>query len=138
MLWIGGSLIWRFHIKTPFTFWDMRPWGMWKVCLQIFRSKRICSNLAYFLRNLRTSRANNLRIQKQRWKLQGIMKVITALTIIIIILLVIVVFIIIGTVIIIIAIRYYYYQDCYLLYYCQIIQVNLYIRDICSKHYRNN
>ena len=21
----------RFHIKTPFTFWDMRVWDMWKV-----------------------------------------------------------------------------------------------------------
>ena len=27
---------WRFHIKVPFTFWDMRTWGMWKVCLQTF------------------------------------------------------------------------------------------------------
>ena len=47
--------------------------------------------------------------QKQRSKLHGIMKVITAITIIIIILLVIVIFIIIGTVIIIIIFRYCYY-----------------------------
>ena len=58
------------------------------------------------------------------------MKVIIAITIMIIILLVIVIFIIIRTVIIIIVIRYYYYQYCYLLYYCQIIQVNQYIHDI--------
>ena len=63
--------------------------------------------------------------QKQRSKLQGIMKVITAITIIIIILLVIVIFIIIGTVIIIITFRYCYYWYCYLLYYCQIIQVDI-------------
>ena len=47
--------------------------------------------------------------QKQRSKLQGIKKIITAITIIIIILLVIVIFIIIGTAIIIIIIRYGYY-----------------------------
>ena len=50
----------RFHIKTPFTFWDMRTWDMRKICLQTCRSKRICYKLAYFLRNLQTSRANNL------------------------------------------------------------------------------
>ena len=33
---------WRFLIKTPFTFWDMRAWDMWKVCLQTFRNNRIC------------------------------------------------------------------------------------------------
>ena len=54
--------------------------------------------------------------QKQRSKLQGIKKVITATNVIIIILLVIVIFIIIGTVIIIIIIRYCYYRYCYLLY----------------------
>ena len=64
------------------------------------------------------------------------MKVITAITIIIIILLVIVIFIIIGTVIMIIIIRYYYYQYCYLLYHCQIIQVNQCIRNICSQFFR--
>ena len=35
-------ICWRFHIKTPFTFWDMRTWDMWKVCLQTFRYNRIC------------------------------------------------------------------------------------------------
>ena len=63
--------------------------------------------------------------QKQRSKLQGIKKVITAITIIIIFLLVIVIFIINGTVIIIIIIRCCYYQHCYLLYYYQIIQVDI-------------
>ena len=48
---------WKFHIKTPFTFWDMRTWDRWNVCLQTLRNK-----LAYFLRNLQTSRANNSRI----------------------------------------------------------------------------
>ena len=33
---------WRFQIKTPFTFIDMRTWDMWKVCLQTFRNNRIC------------------------------------------------------------------------------------------------
>ena len=28
--------------KTRFTFWDMRTWDMWKVCLQTFRNNRIC------------------------------------------------------------------------------------------------
>ena len=72
------------------------------------------------------------KVQKQRSKLQGIMNVITAITIIIIILLFIVIFIIIGTLIIIIIIRNYYYQYCFLSYYCQIVQANQYIRDICS------
>ena len=63
--------------------------------------------------------------QKQRSKLQGIKKDITTVTIIIIILLDIVIFIIIGTIIIIIIVRYYYYQYCYLLYYCQIIQLDI-------------
>ena len=33
-----------------------------EVCLQTFRNNRICKKLAYFLRNLQTSRANNSRI----------------------------------------------------------------------------
>ena len=32
-------ICWKFHIKTPFTFWDMRTWDMWKVSLQTFRNK---------------------------------------------------------------------------------------------------
>ena len=52
----------RFHINTPFTFWDMRTWDVWKVYLQTFRNNRIRSKLAYFLRNLQTSRASNSRI----------------------------------------------------------------------------
>ena len=52
----------RFHIKTPFTFWDMRAWDMLKICLQIFRNNRICQKLAYVLRNAQTSRANISRI----------------------------------------------------------------------------
>ena len=55
-------MCWRFHIKIPFTFWDMHTWDMWKVCLQTFRNNKVCSKLAYFLRNLGTSRANNSRI----------------------------------------------------------------------------
>ena len=53
---------WRFHIKTSFTFWDMRTWGMWKVCFQAFRNNRLCSKFAYFLRDLQTLQANNSRI----------------------------------------------------------------------------
>ena len=55
---------WRFHIKTLFTFWDMRTWDMWKVCLQIFRNNRISLKLAYFLINIQTSRGNKSRILK--------------------------------------------------------------------------
>ena len=32
----------RFHIKTPFTFWDMHTWDMQKVSLNTLRNKRIC------------------------------------------------------------------------------------------------
>ena len=57
-------LCWRFHIKASFTFWDMRSWDMWKVCLQTFRNNSICWNLAYFLGNLLALRANNSTILK--------------------------------------------------------------------------
>ena len=53
---------WRFRIKTPFTFRDLRKWDMWKVYLQTLRNNWICWKFAYFLRNLQTSRANNSRI----------------------------------------------------------------------------
>ena len=36
--------------------------GYMKSCLQTFRNNRICLKLAYFLRNLQASRANNSRI----------------------------------------------------------------------------
>ena len=66
------------------------------------------------------------------------MKLITVVIIINIILLVIVIFIIIGSVIIIIIIiRYYYCQYCYLLYYCQIIQVNEFTRDYVLNFFVN-
>ena len=55
-------MCWRFHIKTPFTFWDIRKWDMWKVCLRTFRNNRICWKFANILRNLQTWRVNNLRI----------------------------------------------------------------------------
>ena len=48
-------IYWRFHIKSCFTFWDIRTWDMSKVCLQTFRNNRVCSKLAYFLRNLLNS-----------------------------------------------------------------------------------
>ena len=35
---------------------------MGKVCSETFRNNRICEKLAYFLRNLQTSRENNSRI----------------------------------------------------------------------------
>ena len=35
-------ICWRFHNKTPFNFWDLRRWHVWKVCLQTFRNNRIC------------------------------------------------------------------------------------------------
>ena len=49
----------RFHIITPFTFWDMRGWHMWNVYLQTFRNNRICEKWAYFLGNLQISRVTN-------------------------------------------------------------------------------
>ena len=52
----------RIHIKTPFTFWNMCTWDMWKVCLQTFINNRIRLKLAYVLRNLQTSQENNSRI----------------------------------------------------------------------------
>ena len=52
----------KFHIKTPFSFWDMRTWDTRTVCLQTFRNNRIRKKLAYFLRNLQTPRANISRI----------------------------------------------------------------------------
>ena len=55
-------ICWRFHIKTPFTFWDMCTWDMWKVCLQTFTNNRICWKLAYFSIILWTWRAHNSRI----------------------------------------------------------------------------
>ena len=54
----------RFRNKTSFIFWDIRTWDMWKVCLQTFRNNRICKKLAYFLRHLQTSRANNYRTSR--------------------------------------------------------------------------
>ena len=39
---------WRFHIKTPFTFWDTRSRDMWKVFSQTFRTAaygEICEKL---------------------------------------------------------------------------------------------
>ena len=52
----------RFHITTPFTFWDMRTQAMWKVCLQTLRNNIKCLKLTYFFKKLRTSRKNNSRI----------------------------------------------------------------------------
>ena len=49
----------RFHIKTPFTLWDIRSWVMWEVCLETYSNNRKCQKLACFLRNLQTSQANN-------------------------------------------------------------------------------
>ena len=55
---------WRFHIKVPFTFWDMRAWGMWEVCLQTFNWLQTTDYVktAYFLRGLKFLRVNNSRI----------------------------------------------------------------------------
>ena len=53
-------ICWRFHIKTPFTFWDMHTWGMWKICLQILQNNML--KIGLLLRNLQTSRANHLTI----------------------------------------------------------------------------
>ena len=59
-------MCWRFNIKAPFIFWDMRTWDTWNVCLRTFRNNRICWKLAYFFRNLQTSRAVNTRILRIR------------------------------------------------------------------------
>ena len=60
-------ICWRFYIKTPITFWDMRAWDMWKVYLQTIKSSRICSKLPYFLKNLQTSLANSSRIVRIKY-----------------------------------------------------------------------
>ena len=58
---VHTEIIWRrFHIKTPFMFWDMRTWDMWNVCLQTLRNNG--KRLAYLLRKLQISRTNNSRI----------------------------------------------------------------------------
>ena len=45
---------------------------MRNVCFQTLRRNRICKKLAYFLRNLQTSRANNLRVLgNKKAKLSG-------------------------------------------------------------------
>ena len=49
-------------MKTRFIFWDMLTWDIRKVCLQTFRNNRVFLKLAYFLRNLQISRANNSQI----------------------------------------------------------------------------
>ena len=49
----------RFYIISPFTFWDMRTLVKWNVSLKTFRNNRICSELAYFLRNLQNLHINN-------------------------------------------------------------------------------
>ena len=45
-----------------FYFLKNAAWDMWKACLQTFRINIVCLKLAYHLRHLRTSRANNSRI----------------------------------------------------------------------------
>ena len=57
---------WRFNINTLCTFWDRHTWDIWKACFQTIRNNRICLKLAYFLRNLQTSRANNSRILRTK------------------------------------------------------------------------
>ena len=68
-------ICWRVHITTPITFWDMRKWVIWNVCLQSFRNNRIFKKLAHLLRNLRTSRIINsgiLRIKNTKfWGYNG-------------------------------------------------------------------
>ena len=65
-------ICWRFHMKTSFSFWDMRTWDMWKVCLQTFWNNRMCYKLAHFLRNLQNSQADNSRILRiKNTKLSG-------------------------------------------------------------------
>ena len=31
----------RFHIKTHYTFWDIRTWDMWNVCLQTLGNNKM-------------------------------------------------------------------------------------------------
>ena len=54
-------ICWRFHIKS-FTFSDMRTWETWNDCLKTNSNNSICQKLAYFLRNLQTSQADNSKI----------------------------------------------------------------------------
>ena len=60
--------MWKLYVQEftskHFTFWDMRIWDMWNVCVQTFRNNRICYKLAYFLRNLQTWKVNISRIHR--------------------------------------------------------------------------
>ena len=38
------QICWRFPIWTSFTFWDLRAWYMWKVCLQTFKTIEYVKN----------------------------------------------------------------------------------------------
>ena len=51
-----------FHIKAPFTLLDMRTWDKWKFVYKHAETIESDKKLAYFLRNLQTSRANNSAI----------------------------------------------------------------------------
>ena len=53
------AICWRFHIKIPFTFWDMPAGDMWKK-----KKKKI----TYFLRILQTSRASNGQLLELRMR----------------------------------------------------------------------
>ena len=57
-------IYWRFHIKAPFIFWDMRTWDMWNVCLQTIRNNGICLKLN--LQTLCIKKSRFLRIQNAR------------------------------------------------------------------------
>ena len=54
----------RLHIKTPFTFLDMRALNIRNVCLQTYRNSRIREKVAYILRKIQTLWVNNSIILK--------------------------------------------------------------------------
>ena len=55
-------ICWCFHIKISFIFWDMSTWICEKFVYEHSKIIEYNKKLAYFLRHLQISRANNLRI----------------------------------------------------------------------------
>ena len=63
------NLICRRFLRTPFTFWDMRTWVTWNVCLQIFRNNRMLKISLLFKKftNLRIKNSRLLRIRNAKF-----------------------------------------------------------------------
>ena len=56
------TVCWRFHIKTRFTFWDMRKGRYVKSLLTNIQKQENMLKISLPFKNLQTSRTNNSRI----------------------------------------------------------------------------